>query len=429
LVFSPSASIQVSSAETLSPSSQAAQVFFPGNVFAPIATGAPPPQIGLRPDFPDVARGVGIESHQGPLHTNKFYANLFLTNQSHPVWTHPYSVTWAKSSGSSWGLSISHVGRESVVFGPEGTVPPQFYINPLGIQSIVLSATELGAATVLTTDSHQPFSVNANLASHAGGTPLISFPLVQGMGFVTAVYNSASVVLRSSVFFKEVIYIGDLIENTSFKYRIKLSDDTTWLLYINPNVAKASGIPPFKIVDSTEIKGPTSFQGIIQVAKNPAGDAGEIIYDSAAGAYPLSASVSATTNSETGTYSISWKRAGVAKQMLLMFALPHHMESLVADIAARVTPVQLETTSKGMATGVLTNSFVFFEPNLPIDIGFEPWSPRHGSIHTVSNRAAQAVSSVAGLELEQNMTYYTDLNSMYYSGKVSIVMLLLRLRG
>src|ERR1700712_5597662 len=105
--------------------------------------------------------------------------------------------------------------------------------------------------------------------------------------------------------------------------------------------------------------------------------------------------------------------------MLLMFALPHHMESLVADIVARVTPIQLATTSKGIATGVLTSSFVFFEPNLPVDIGFKPWSPRHGNIHAVSNRAAQAVNSAAGLELEQNMTYYTDLNSMYYCGKVS----------
>jgi endo-1,3(4)-beta-glucanase len=424
--LSPSSSISISSVETLSPSFQPAQVLVGGNVFAPIATGAPPPQFALRADFPDVGRGVGIKSHQGPLHTNKFYANLFLANQSHPVWTHPYSVLWAKGTGSAsdiWGLSISHIDRESVVFGPEDQVPPEFYINPLGIQSIVLSAAELGESAVLTTDTHQAFSVNANLLAHAGGTPLISVPLVQGMGFVTAVYNSASVVLRSTVFFKGVIYVGDVAEDTSFKYQITLSDNTIWLIYATPNVAQASGIPAFTIVDSTEIKGPVSFQGTIQVAKNPAGNQGDIIYDSAAGAYPISALVSASTSGQTGTYSISWKRAGVAKQMLLMFALPHHMESMIADVAARATPVQLMTTSKGMATGVLSNTFVFFEPNLPVDIGFEPWSPRQGTIHAVSTHAVVAVNSAAGLELAQNMTYYTDLDSMYYSGKVSVIML------
>lgn len=420
-MLTPTTSILVSSAEILRPSSQPAHVLINGNVFAPIATGAPPPQIALRADFPEAGRGVGIESHQGPLHTNKFYANLFLTNQSHAVWTHPYSVTWAKGSSSSdiWGLSISHIDRASVVFGPEGKVPPQSYINPLGIQSIVLSAAELGATTVLTTNSHQAFSVNANLLAHAGGTPLISFPLVQGMGFVTAVYNSASVVLYSSVFFKEVVYVGDLAENLSFKYRIKLSDDTNWLIYVTPNVAESSGIPAFKIIDSTEIKGPSGFQGTIQVAKNPAGSTGETIYDSAAGAYPISAIVSATTDSNTGSYGISWQRAGNTRQMLLMFALPHHVQSFTPEVAARITPIQLMTTSKGMAIGVLSNTFVFSEPDLPVDIGFEPWSPKKGTIRAVSNAAARAVNSAAGLELAQNLTYYTNLDSMYYSGKVS----------
>lgn len=404
----------------MKPSSQPAQQLISGNIFAPIATGAPPPNIGLRADFPKVGRGVGIESHQGPLHTNKFYANIFLANQTHPVWTHPYSVAWAKGRNDSdvWGMSVSHIDRNQIVFGPEGQVPPQFYTNPLEIQSIVLCAAELGASTVLTTDTHQAFSVNANLLAHAGGPPLISFPLVQGMGFVTAVYNAASVVLRSSVFFQEVVYVGDIGEKTSFKYRIKLADGTKWLIYVTPNVAQSSGIPAFKIVDSTEIRGPTGFQGTIQVAKNPAGNDGEVIYDSAAGAYPVSAAVSGTTDSHTGTYSISWRRVGVAKQMLLMFALPHHVESFIPEVAARITPIQLMTTSKGMAVGVLSNTFVFKEPDLPVDIGFEPWSRKKGTIHAVSQRAATAVNNAATLELAENMTYYIDLDSMYYSGKV-----------
>ncbi|TID18292.1 glycoside hydrolase family protein [Venturia nashicola] len=407
------------SVEILKPAFQPAQKIVGGNIFAPIATGAPPPNIPPRADFPKEGRGIGIESHSGPLHTNKFYANIFLANQTHPVWTHPYSVAWVKGRNDSdiWGMSVSHIDRKQIVFGPEGQVPPQFYFNPLEIQSIVLDAAELGSSTVLTTDTHQAFSVNANLLAHAGGPPLISFPLVQGMGFVTAVYNAASIVLRSGVFFREVVYVGDISEKKSFKYRITLADGTKWLVYVTPNVAEVSGIPAFKLVDSTEIRGPKGFQGTIQVAKNPAGSDGEVIYDSAAGAYPISAALSGTTDSHTGTYSISWRRAGVARQMLLMFALPHHVESFVPDITKRITPIELMTTSKGMAKGVLSDTFVFKEPDLPVDIGFEPWSPKKGPIHSVSQRVATAVNNAARLELAQNMSAYIDLDSMYYAGK------------
>lgn len=315
-------------------------------------------------------------------------------------------------------MSVSHIDRKQFVFGPEGQVPPQFYINPLEIESIVLCAAELGPSTVLTTDTHQAFSVNANLLAHASGPPLISFPLVQGMGFVTAIYNAASIVIRSSVFFREVVYVGDISEKKSFKYRITLADGTKWLIYVTPNAAEVSGIPAFKIIDSTEIRGPKIFQGTIQVAKNPAGSEGEVVFDSAAGAYAISASVSGTTDSHTGTYSISWRRAGDAKQMLLMFALPHHVESFVSEIRARITPIELMTSSKGMAKGVLSNAFVFKEPDLPVDVGFEPWSRKKGAIHAVSQRTATAVNNAARLELAENMSYYIDLDSMYYGGKV-----------
>lgn len=404
----------------MKPSFQPARPLVNGDIFAPIATGAPPSNILPRADFPEEGRGVGIESRQGPLHTNKFYANFFLANQTHPVWTHPYSVTWAKGRNDSdvWGMSVSHIERKQVVFGPEGQVPPQFYVNPLEFRSIVLCAAELGPSTVLTTDTHQAFSVNANLLAHAGGPPLISFPLIQGMGFVTAVYNAASVVLRSGIFFRELVYVGDITEKKSFKYRIKLADGTNWLIYVTPNVAEASGIPAFEIIDSTEIRGPKGFQGTIQVAKNPAGHDGEVAYDSAAGAYAISATLSGTTDSHSGTYSISWKCAGMAKQKLLMFALPHHVESFIPSIAARITPIELVTTSKGMAKGVLSDTFVFGEPDLPVDIGFEPWSPKKGTIHEISQRAATAVNDAARLELAENMTYYIDLDSMYYPGKV-----------
>lgn len=106
-----------------------------------------------------------------------------------------------------------------------------------------------------------------------------------------------------------------------------------------------------------------------------------------------------------------------------MFALPHHVASFDDDTASRVTSVTLASTSKGIATAVLADSFTMVEDDLPTDIGFDPWSPRLGSVGsaeasggTISERAKSAVSSVGRLELQGDITVLTNLTSKYYAG-------------
>ena len=57
------------------------------------------------------------------------------------------------------------------------------------------------------------------------------------------------------------------------------------------------------------------------------------------------------------------------------------------------------------------------EQNLPIDIGFAPWSTTQGSVHELSATAQHAIIQAAPHELKQNISEQTGLNSMYYSGK------------
>ena len=86
------------------------------------------------------------QTNQGPTETNKFYANFFL-GQSNAVWTHPYSLLWSQGGGNafSYGLSITHDDADQRVYGPNATADPvEFYINPIGIQSLIFSAAELG---------------------------------------------------------------------------------------------------------------------------------------------------------------------------------------------------------------------------------------------------------------------------------------------
>ncbi|GAM87948.1 hypothetical protein ANO11243_059760 [Dothideomycetidae sp. 11243] len=374
---------------------------------------APPSQIGQRSDHP-VPR-LGIQSQTQKLETNKFYANFFLGNQNQPSFTYPYSVAWSKGSGAakSWGLSISHIVASQFVYATN--TPPEYFINPGGIQSVVLSAVEINNnKTTLTTDTLTGFSVNVNLNKVSGSTvtPVIKFPLVQGQAYTTGIYTNATPLLQSSVAFLTLTYTGAVKGTIIQKYRAVLGDQSTWLIYLRPSATYAGNT--LTIQNGYNIQGAAGFSGIIQIARVPASTSdAETLYDASAGVYASTATISGSASGTTGTYTISWTKAGVTGRPLMMFALPHHLTTLTNG---QVTDIKLQTPTKGMGTAVVADSWTFTE-NLPTDIGFAPWSPSTGSTTTVSAQAQQLIIQAATSELSQNMVAQTDLNSMYYSGK------------
>ncbi|KAL8766185.1 MAG: hypothetical protein Q9209_006950 [Squamulea sp. 1 TL-2023] len=393
-------------------------------VFQPVATQPPPPLIPSRGDHP--APRLNIAPQSAPLSTNKFYANFFLGSQSQGVWTHPYSLTWSKGTQSarSWGMAISHIDANQRVFGPRNNdipgSPARYYINPVAIQSIIISAAELGSSTILTTDSLQAFSANANLLPRAGSSSKITFPLVQGMGFVTGVYTNLQPVIQSSVFFRSVT-VGARSWAGTFKYQITLEDDKSWLLYATPRNGQD---PQLSLVSSTELRGVANWSGFIQVAKNPAGPSGEFIHDNVAGIYATGMDLTASTFSQTGTYEFRWKKDGLTGAnglKLLMFALPHHVESFAGPTPFARTPLRLQTTTKGISTAVVADYWTLVEANLPVDLGFAPWNgslPQGSrSTPTLSPTAIDVINKVADSEIKQDMGNQTDLDSMYFSGK------------
>jgi endo-1,3(4)-beta-glucanase len=385
------------------------------NIFVPIAADAPPQQVQSRDDH--VVKKLNIVDKDVPIETNKFYANWFLGSQDFPVWTHPYSLSWAKGTGNTYGMAISHIERTQLAW--DTASPPRYFISPVGIQHVVLSAAELQKNTVLSTEALTGFSVYANLAPSAKADPIVSFPCVQGMGFVTAIYNKGKPQIQSGVFFRTLKSAGQISGNT-YKYQVQLEDNSHWLIYATPS--GSSGAPPFTLKNSTYIEGPAGFVGTIQVAKNPSSNEGESVYDSAAGAYAINTTLSASISGSSGSYTLEWEKGGVKDQTLLMFALPHHMESLDPQTASGLTSVQLVTTTKGYARAVLADKMTLTEQDLPVTIGFDPWVPDStgnggsGNINIDSNALA-AVRSSAASELAQDFNKQTRLNSMYYSGK------------
>lgn len=386
------------------------------NIFQPVATNAPPSVITIRSDHP-VAR-LGITSQNTPISTNKFYANFFLGNQNAPSWTHPYSVAWSKGGppSRSWGLSISHIEASQRVFGPDPNAnPAEYFINPNGIQYIILSAAELGPSTVLTTDTLTAFSANVNLRQDPSASPAISFPLVQGMGFVTGIYNGSTPIIQTGVFFRTVTQSTVTPKAGVSKYTILLEDSSTWLLYAySPSGQQLQ----FTVVDNGLLQATSNFRGTIQIAKVTDGDA-EAMYDAACGAYATGVTLSGTANGAVGTYTLNFSKGGLQTATLAMFALVHLVESFSSSTASAMTSVKMQTTTKGIATAVVADSWTMVEPAMPIDMSFAPWSPTSGSRTSFSSSAIAAMQSVATSEISQDMSAQTNLNSFYFAGKVS----------
>ena len=358
----------------------------------------------------------------GPVPTNKFYANVFLGSQTCPTFTHPYSVSWSKGGGDSpsYGMVVSNIDADKLALGePNNSLPGspvRYYINPVGIKSIILSAVEFGESTVLTTDKPLAFSAHVHLQPQAGSQAKVTFPLVQGMGYVTGIYRGLQPAIESRVFFRGVESAASPREGI-FKYRATLEDGKIWLVYVTPD---NGANPNLQLVSNGLLRGPAGFNGTIQVAKNPSSST-EAFYDGSAGVYATEGTVSGSVSSadSTGTYNLSWKKAGknVDATPLLMFALPHHVQSFDSSTSDRKTPITLRTTTKGMATGVVGESWTMVEPNLPKEMGFAPWSSASGSVGELSPAALQVIRGAAPSELSQDMLTQTDLDSMYFSGK------------
>lgn len=313
-------------------------------------------------------------------------------------------------------MSVSHIEAYQRAYGPPNTSipgnPVQYFINPLGIQAFILSATELGRSTVLTTDSLQAFSANVNLQPQAGAPGKITFPLVQGMGFITGIYNGLQPVLQSGVIFRSFSPAGSA--RNIFKYRVVLEDGSNWLVY----ACSANGTDPqLQQQSATMLQGQPGWHGNLQVCKNPAGADGESKYDASAGVYATGTTIGATVSGTSGTYSLSWQKGGVGNSPLLMFALPHHVQSFAPTTASSSTNIKLQTTTKGIATAIVADSWTLLENDLPTDMGFAPWSPWTRSVTSLSGTAVAAINNVGATELSQDMMKQTNLDSLYYSGK------------
>jgi endo-1,3(4)-beta-glucanase len=222
-------------------------------------------------------------------------------------------------------------------------------------------------------------------------------------------------VVQSAVHFRQVVTAGSPKAGI-FKYRATLEDGAIWLIYVTPQDGQD---PNLQLVSTTDLRGPADWSGTIQVAKNPAGSSGESLYDNSSGVFPVEAVVSGAVNDRTGTYRLSWGKAGkdVQSTPLMMFALPHHVEAFDSQTSSRAVNITLRTTTKGAARAVIGEYWTMTEPDLPTTMDFAPWSIASGSSPQLSQAAQGVIRGAAATELQQDIDAQSNLNSMYYSGK------------
>ncbi|KAH6894429.1 endo-1,3(4)-beta-glucanase [Thelonectria olida] len=385
------------------------------DIFAtPIDTSAPPSLFTRRTDHPVARLGV---TKNGPVGTNSFYSNFFLGDQTSPTFTYPYSVAWVAGTGASasWGMSISHIEARQRVFGDvKFNKAAEYYINPIGIQSMVISARELTNTTVLTIDSLTAFSARVNLKKDSNSAPAIQFPLVQGIPYITAIFNGATPMIQTGVYFKSMTKVTKDPKTDVAKYNFVLEDGTTWRLYAHKTKGNALSL---KLNNNGVAYASGAFYGTIQVTKDPKTTGSEALLDNGAGIYPTTVSLTGSVSGKVGTYGFKFARAGHKSGNIYMYALPHHVAVFDADSKARTKALTLQSQTKGLATLVLGSVWTMVEPSLPTSIGLDPWSSTKGSVKTLSAKAKAAIKAVAQVEISQDIDGQVSQDSMYFSGK------------
>jgi endo-1,3(4)-beta-glucanase len=236
------------------------------------------------------------------------------------------------------------------------------------------------------------------------------------MGFITAGYRNATPTVQTGgrgwIEVEKPVMLG-----RTAKYRVRDFDGRDWLIYVVPVLSTTYDARQLIKIDASTLLGLPGFQGIIQIARNPLGARGEAIYDRAAGAFVCEMNLTAVVNDARATYTFSYRKIGISP--LLMFALPHHIESLDPDMRARVTELQLRTSTKGMATAVWAEKLTFVEPNLPVTMSFGPWNPATNATTKIRYPpdTLAFIGSIAERDLRRVMAEPIPPDSYYYAGK------------
>jgi endo-1,3(4)-beta-glucanase len=239
-------------------------------------------------------------------------------------------------------------------------------------------------------------------------------PIAQGMGFVTAEYNNLTPYLYSQMGFSSLTE-AQSPGNGIQKYIAKLGNGVTWAIYIV--VPQGQSAVSLSIENYTTVvaNGPVNnviFQvGIVDNSNNND-------LDPAAGMFPVGVTINGTVTNDVVTYVLNYNTQGTSSGgTTFLWALPHHVQSFSSEMANRATTYTIDSTTKGIMTGYLTNQFILTE-QLYTDLQWMPYSSNSSFQQGLfSQQALNLMQQVAVSELAQNITGQVYVPSTYTAGK------------
>ena len=262
-------------------------------MFKAIDTNAPP-TVFARSEIP-LTIPAGVDNNGKPIGTNKFYTNLLLGNQDFMVYPLPYGLYWSKTS--YYGFAVQHNNVSDRVFGSINTNNKgvaSYYFNPTNNAELIFSATSFSKDSMhMKVSQMAELSALVTLSSSSNDeSNYLDIPLVQGMGFVTGIYNGNLTPLLNSLFGVKDLSLetSDALLSNVLKYRATLLNNVQWLIYVT--LPDKDTDFKLEVEDFYNLKGSKPVDGlIIQVAIAPEDNDNDKYYDAAAGMYVTGATV------------------------------------------------------------------------------------------------------------------------------------------
>ncbi|CUM63893.1 uncharacterized protein PRCAT00001481001 [Priceomyces carsonii] len=392
---------------------------FSGNLLEPIATNEVP-KVFSRYELP-VSIPMGV-AETPKLQTNKYYANLFLGNQSDMIWSYPYGLSL--SNKDYYGFELQHSIPQYRYTGTVNTNNPtvkSYYANPLHTGELIFSADSFTSELFMTLNELNAMSVLVTLyEDQLKRNNFIEIPVVQGMGFVTSIYHGNLIPkIHSRVGIKAVAkLISSTLSPNTTKYRITLVNSVEYLAYItvpNNENFEFTGLSWDTITGSGAVDGL-----IIQFAVAPSSTYYDSYYNQAAGLYTTHSDFFASAkDGKSAEYGFTYSLKGSSKSgKPMIFTLPHHIYSFDEATNSSYTGIIIPSTTKGNMYGYLTSELRMREA-LDRNVQFLPWltqlkkkpifySPEQ--LRLIGN----AINKELAIDIKETVT---SLNSTYFAGK------------
>lgn len=356
------------------------------------------PIASSQPSFPTRAhtlqpKSIPTASTSGqPISTNKFYSNLYLESQKDQIYPLPYVLKW-----SGKGLDIDHSDESQRVFGPSGSNPAQYFFSPVGNVSLSLTATE-NPVQLAISDPGQ-FSVGLTF-SPADRSGTLSTTIVRGSACIAARYQSLTPQIESGILFRS---LQPSTVTNGKKWRVILEDGKVWLIYASAGSQDLN----LTLTSNTTLKASARWTGLIQVSKLPGNDTNaELLFDKSVGSYTTAIILSGAVGSDA-QYRFDFQKMG--NQPVLMYALPHHVNSFSSTTKASIVGYKLASPTTGQMSLVSADYWTLASP-LPNASQLSP-------VPSVSSNALSYVRAALTTDANQDFDSQIRVDSMYYSGK------------